>query len=73
LGAVLERRAAAARRSEVLGSRAVLEEHASSIAGVNRSDTDVVRLRELLQEADDAYASRSMELVAQADGRFLPE
>ncbi|WP_326836329.1 FCD domain-containing protein [Amycolatopsis rhabdoformis] len=70
LGAVLERRAAAARRSEVLGLRAVLEKHASSLAAVNRSDDDLARLHELLHQADDAYASRSMELVAETDRQF---
>ncbi|MCP3802382.1 hypothetical protein NLX83_24240 [Allokutzneria sp. A3M-2-11 16] len=50
LSAVLQRRAAAARREEVLGLRAILEEHASSLAAAHRSEADLASLESLLVE-----------------------
>ncbi|WP_406634316.1 FadR/GntR family transcriptional regulator [Amycolatopsis sp. WGS_07] len=56
---VLMRRANSSRRDDVLELRAVLEEYASGLAAVRRTDDDLVSLRRLLDESearDDAEA-----------------
>ncbi|MFD2470400.1 FadR/GntR family transcriptional regulator [Amycolatopsis silviterrae] len=64
---VLTRRANSSRRDDVLELRAVLEEYASGLAAVRRTDDDLASLRRLLDESevrDDA------ETAAEADVRF---
>ncbi|WP_331754269.1 MULTISPECIES: FadR/GntR family transcriptional regulator [unclassified Streptomyces] len=70
LEAVLLRRTATTRAADVLELRAVLEEHAAGLAAERRSETDTVRLRELLAAARESNRSGSMAQVAAADGAF---
>ncbi|EMD23223.1 FadR/GntR family transcriptional regulator [Amycolatopsis azurea] len=67
---VLMRRATTSRRSDVLELRAVLEEYASGLAAVRRTEEDLVRLRQLLDEAETTAVSQEVTLAAEADVRF---
>jgi DNA-binding FadR family transcriptional regulator len=70
LEAVLIRRTATTPPADVLELRAVLEEHAAGLAAERRSESDRVRLRELLAAARESNHSGSMREVAAADGAF---
>nr|CTQ98601.1 Transcriptional regulator, GntR family [Kibdelosporangium sp. MJ126-NF4] len=67
---VLIRRANTARRNDVLELRAVLEEYASGLAAVRRTDDDLTRLRHLLDEADAASDAQETSVSAEIDARF---
>ncbi|MEY9893197.1 DNA-binding FadR family transcriptional regulator [Catenulispora sp. MAP5-51] len=69
LQSVMVRRASAGRRDEVLELRAVLEEYASGIAALRRSE-DVRRLRELSEVMAKASTPDDMAALAGADGTF---
>lgn len=64
---VLMRRANSSRRSDVLELRAVLEEYASGLAAVRRSDDDLAELQHLLEESEQRGDTRT---AAEADVRF---
>ncbi|RJO78303.1 FadR family transcriptional regulator [Nocardia panacis] len=70
LEAVLLRRAATARASDVAELRAVLEEHAAAVAAERRTEADVDRLRELLDELREHNSGGVMTELAAADGAF---
>ncbi|MFE6667520.1 FadR/GntR family transcriptional regulator [Streptomyces sp. NPDC057697] len=70
LEAVLLRRTATTRPTDVLELRAVLEEYAAGLAAERRSEADTARLRELLVAARESNRSGSMAQVAAADGAF---
>ncbi|AUI60212.1 FadR/GntR family transcriptional regulator [Amycolatopsis sp. BJA-103] len=63
----LMRRATSSRRSDVLELRAVLEEYASGLAALRRSEDDLTRLRDLLDEAETAAEAAT---GAEVDARF---
>ncbi|MEU9797228.1 FadR/GntR family transcriptional regulator [Streptomyces sparsogenes] len=70
---VLMRRANTSRWSDVLELRAVLEEYASGLAASRRTEDDLNRLRQLLDEAEataDSADSADMAAIAEIDTRF---
>ncbi|WP_116201428.1 FadR/GntR family transcriptional regulator [Amycolatopsis circi] len=64
---VLMRRANSSRRSDVLELRAVLEEYASGLAAVRRTDDDLVSLQRLLDESE---VRDDTDTAVEADVRF---
>ena len=70
LQSVMVRRASAGRRAEVLELRAVLEEYASGIAALRRSEDDVRQLRELSDFMAKVSTPEDMAALAGADGTF---
>ncbi|MEU3624560.1 GntR family transcriptional regulator [Amycolatopsis coloradensis] len=66
----LMRRATTSRRSDVLELRAVLEEYASGLAASRRSEDDLTRLQELLDEAETAAEAQEVTTIAEIDARF---
>ncbi len=70
LEAVLLRRAATTRPTDVLELRAVLEEHAAGLAAERRSAAEAAELRELLAAARASNHTGSMTQIAAADGAF---
>ena len=67
---VLMRRANTSRQSDVLELRAVLEEYASGLAALRRTEDDLNRLLHLLDEAEEAADSQEMAASAEIDSRF---
>ncbi|MBA6436875.1 MULTISPECIES: FadR/GntR family transcriptional regulator [Streptomyces] len=67
---VLMRRANTSKWSDVLELRAVLEEYASGLAALRRTEDDLNRLRDLLDEAEATADSPEMAAVAEIDTRF---
>ncbi|MEU9889387.1 FadR/GntR family transcriptional regulator [Sphaerisporangium sp. NPDC051011] len=67
---VLMRRAETSRGRDVLELRAVLEEYASGLAALRRTDDDLIRLRHLLDEAEATADSQEMAAMAEVDTRF---
>lgn len=67
---VLMRRAGAAPSSDVLELRTVLEEYASGLAALRRTDDDLVRLRQLLDEAAAVAGSQQLAAAAKVDTQF---
>ncbi|GAA1949093.1 FadR/GntR family transcriptional regulator [Amycolatopsis minnesotensis] len=67
---VLMRRAGASRWHDVLELRAVLEEYASGLAAVRRTEDDLVRLRHLLDEAEAIADPQRTAAMAEVDARF---
>ncbi|WP_055558304.1 FadR/GntR family transcriptional regulator [Streptomyces sp. NBRC 110028] len=67
---VLMRRANTSRSSDVLELRAVLEEYASGLAALRRTEDDLDRLRHLLDEAEATADSAEMAAIAEIDTRF---
>lgn len=70
LQSVMVRRASAARRNNVLELRTVLEEYASGAAALRRSEDELRQLRELLADADAAYAGADMSAARSVDALF---
>ncbi|MEU6586599.1 FCD domain-containing protein [Nocardia sp. NPDC046763] len=68
--AILLRRVATARAAEVVELRAVLEEHAAGVAAERRTESDVARLRELLDAVRESNRTGAMTEVAAVDGAF---
>ncbi len=70
LQSAMVRRASSAQRDNVFELRAVLEEYASGAAALRRSEDDLRRLRELLDDAEEADLDGDAAAGASADSLF---